>query len=171
MIGRVPLATERQGVFATTVRDPLTGQSFPGNAVPVSRIHSTAAQLLEKYVPLPNANDPLNNFIQQSGTPFNANQFTYRIDHTLGDKDRLMFRQFNEYANQSTASGRLPGFARVQTFTQRHLALSEIHTVRPNLINEFRFGYYNHINPANEWTAGSGLMGRAIDLRTVGITR
>jgi outer membrane receptor protein involved in Fe transport len=172
VIGRVPLATERQGVFATTVRDPLTGQPFPGNAVPVSRIHSTSAQLLEKYVPLPNANDPLNNFIQQFGTPFNANQFTYRIDHTLGDKDRVMFRQFNEYANQSTASGRLPGFARVQTFTQRHLALSEIHTVRPNIINEFRFGYYNHINPANDIDGQDlGYTGpNVIDPRTVGIT-
>jgi len=47
VIGRVPLATERQGVFAATVRDPLTGQPFPGNAVPLSRIHSTSAQLLE----------------------------------------------------------------------------------------------------------------------------
>ena len=34
VIGRVPLATERQGIFGTTVRDPLTGQPFAGNAVP-----------------------------------------------------------------------------------------------------------------------------------------
>src|SRR5438876_565636 len=38
----------------------------------------------------------------------------------------------------------------IQTFTQRHLALSETHTFRPTLINEFRFGYYSHINPAND---------------------
>ena len=138
----------------------------------VAHQFDVGAAARRSYVPLPNSSDPLNNFIQQFGTPFNANQFTYRIDHYLGDKDRLMFRQFNEYANQFSASGKLPGFARVQTFTQRHLALSEIHTVRPNLINEFRFGYYNHINPANDVDGQDlGYTGpNVIDPRTVGIT-
>src|SRR5579884_655396 len=150
VIGRVPVASERQGVFSTTIKDPFTGQPFPGNTIPATRINPTSAALLQAFVPLPNSPNAQNNFIQQFGTPFNANQFTYRIDHAVGDKDRFMFRQFNEYANQFTAAGRLPGFGRVQTFTQRHLALSETHIFRPNLINEFRFGYYNHINPAND---------------------
>jgi len=169
--GRVPLASERQGIFANVVKDPLTGQPFPQNSVPALRINLTSALLLQKYVPLANSSDPTSNFIQQFGTPFNANQFTYRVDHTIGEKDRLMFRQFNEYANQFTASGRLPGFGRVQTFTQRHLALSESHTFRPNLINEFRFGYYNHINPANDIDGQDlGYTGpNVIDPRTVGI--
>lgn len=72
MIGRVPLATERRGVFATAVKDPTTGQPFADNAVPASRVHPTSALLLQKYVPPPNVTDPLNNFIQQFGTPFNA---------------------------------------------------------------------------------------------------
>ena len=173
VIGRVPTLDERQGVFSSAVKDPSTGQPFPGNVVPGARIDATSAALLQRYVPLPNSPSPLNNFIQQFGTPFNANEFTYRIDHALSDKDRLMFRQFNEYANQFTANNRLPGFGRVQTFTQRHLALSETHTFRPTLINEFRFGYYNHINPANDVDGvdpALGLTGtNPIDPKTVGI--
>jgi outer membrane receptor protein involved in Fe transport len=173
VIGRVPLPAERQGIFSSTVKDPLTGQPFPGNAIPASRFNSTSAQLLQTYVPLPNSSNPLSNFLQQFGTPFNANEFTYRIDQYLGSGDRLTFRQYNEYANQFSASGKLPGFGRYQTFTQRHLALSESHTFRPNLINEFRFGYYNHINPA--WDADGkdpllGLTGpNPIDPKSVGI--
>ena len=172
VIGRVPVAAEREGVFSTAVKDPTTGQPFPGNTIPANRINATSALLLQKYVPLPNVSDPQNNFIQQFGTPFNANQFTYRIDHNISDNDRLMFRQFNEYANQFSASGKLPGFGREQKFTQRHLALSEIHSFRPNLINEFRFGYYNHINPANDVDGQDlGYTGpNVIDPRTVGIT-
>jgi hypothetical protein len=173
VIGRVPTADERQGNFAASVRDPGTGQPFAGYVIPTSRINPISAALLQRFVPLPNSLNPLNNFIQQFGTPFNANEFTYRIDHTVSEKDRLMFRQFNEYANQFTANNRLPGFGRVQTFTQRHLALSETHTFRPTLINEFRFGYYNHINPANDVDGQDPALGltgaNPIDPRSVGI--
>jgi len=173
VIGRVPTAAERQGVFSSPVTDPLNGQPFPGNTVPAARVNPISAVLLQRYVPLPNSTNPLNNFDQQFGTPFNANEITYRIDHYLSDRDRLMFRQFNEYANASSAGGLLPGFGNIQTYTQRHLALSETHTFRPNLINEFRFGYYNHINPS--WQADGvdpllGLTGtNPIDPRSVGI--
>src|SRR5215467_11818986 len=77
VIGRVPTAAERQGVFGSTITDPLTGMPFPGNILPSSRVNSTSSLLL-KYVPLPNVPNAQNNFVQQFGTPFNANEFTYR---------------------------------------------------------------------------------------------
>jgi hypothetical protein len=159
--GRVPTPEERAGIFTTAIRDPVTGQPFPNNTVPRERIHPTSAQLLERYVPLPNVNDPRNNFIQQFGTPFNGDQFTYRIDHELSSKDRLSFRQFNLYADQFVASGRLPGFGRVSEFTMRQLALTETHLFKPNLVNEFRFGYYNFPSSATDTNT--------IDPRSVGI--
>ncbi len=159
--GRVPTSAERQGVFSGVVRDPLTGQPFPGNTVPAARVSPTSAQLLQRYVPLPNVNDPRINFSQQFGTPFNGNQIIYRIDHNLSDRDRIMFRQFNLYDNQFTASGRLPGFGRKSNNTRRQLALSETHTFRPNLINESRFGYYNLVSLAHD--------SNTIDPRSVGI--
>ena len=52
----MPTAAERAGDFsqiAAVVRDPLTGQAFPGSMIPSSRISPQAAALLA-YYPLPN---------------------------------------------------------------------------------------------------------------------
>ena len=61
----VPTALERQGDFSQTldsagrlivVRDPLTGQPFPGNRIPSSRINQNGLALLN-LMPLPNSTD------------------------------------------------------------------------------------------------------------------
>src|SRR5262249_5672226 len=111
--GRVPTPDERRGLFPTAVREPLTRQPFAANPRPASRIHATSAVLLERYVPLPNLSDPRNNFLQQFGTPFDADQYTIRIDHEFGRNDRFTARYFDEYSYSFTASNRLPGFGRV----------------------------------------------------------
>ena len=49
LTGIVPTDAERQGIFPTslaTIKDPVTGQPFPGNQIPVSRFDPTAAKLL-----------------------------------------------------------------------------------------------------------------------------
>ena len=54
---------QRNGDFSggAAIRDPLTGQPFPGNVIPPSRISAPAAQLLREFVPLPNS--PGNRYI------------------------------------------------------------------------------------------------------------
>ena len=116
MTGRVPTPDERAGSFPAPIRDPLTGQPFPGNMVPASRINATSALLLERYVPLPNVN-AANNFLQQFGTPFDSDQYTIRIDHEFGPNDRFMARYFSTGASSFSASNRLPGFGRVMDTT------------------------------------------------------
>src|ERR1043165_8754597 len=57
-IASVPTALMRQGNFSqvtTPIRDPLTGQPFPGNIIPTSRLSPTALQLLQYY---PDATPP-----------------------------------------------------------------------------------------------------------------
>jgi outer membrane receptor protein involved in Fe transport len=161
VIGRVPTLNERRGQFETTVRDPLTNSAFPGNLVPASRINSISAQLLERFVPLPNTTDPRNNFLQQFGTPFNADQYTVRIDHEIGPSDRFMARYFDSSSYSFTASNRLPGFGRVSDPINYQLAASETHIFRPNLLNEIRFGFYKFPSPGTDV--------QRIDPRSVGI--
>jgi Carboxypeptidase regulatory-like domain len=63
--GTVPDANERIGNFsqltqggqAVPIYDPLTGQPFPGNVIPASRISTQAAALLA-FIPLPNLSTP-----------------------------------------------------------------------------------------------------------------
>ncbi|MEX2300993.1 MAG: hypothetical protein WD733_08665, partial [Bryobacterales bacterium] len=161
VIGRVPTPNERQGIFATAITDPATGQPFANNTIPESRFSSTSSQLMQQFVPLPNVSDPRNNFVQQFGTPFDMNQITYRVDIELGPKDRFMFRQYNRKAEQFSASGRLPGFGRVSDFTMRQLMATETHIFTPTIINELRFGYYWHPTAATDTNT--------IDPRSVGI--
>jgi outer membrane receptor protein involved in Fe transport len=161
VVGRVPTADERAGQFATTVRDPLTGQPFAGNQVPASRINPTSKLLLERYVPLPNTSDPRNNFLQQFGTPFDADQHITRIDHEFSPADRFSARYFYSDSYSFTAQNRLPGFGRVSDPTNYQVAASETHVFRPNLLNEVRFGYYKFPSPGTDV--------QRIDPRSVGI--
>src|SRR5581483_9527337 len=50
----VPTATQRQGIFPTAIKDPLSGVPFPNNTIPANRISSINNTILEKWVPLPN---------------------------------------------------------------------------------------------------------------------
>jgi Carboxypeptidase regulatory-like domain/TonB-dependent Receptor Plug Domain len=161
VIGRVPTSEERTGQFRTAVRDPLTGQPFANNQVPVSRINRTSALLLERFVPLPNNPNLNNNFLQQFGTPFDADQYTIRIDHEIGRNDRFMARYFDSTSYSFTASNRLPGFGRVAEAINHQVAASETHMFRPNLLNELRFGYNQFPQPGTDT--------QRIDPRSVGI--
>src|ERR1043165_3070033 len=52
-ITNVPTADQRNGIFTTAVKDPLTGANFANNTIPANRIDPTAAAILA-LVPLPN---------------------------------------------------------------------------------------------------------------------
>lgn len=161
VIGRVPTIAERAGQFSTAVRDPLTGQPFAENIIPPTRIDRTSGRLLEQFVPLPNDPDPRNNFLQQFGTPFDADQYIIRADHTFSPSDRFTARYFDSKSYSFTASNRLPGFGRVSDPINRQVAAAETHVFRPNLLNEFRFGYYKFPSPGTDV--------QRIDPRSVGI--
>ncbi|HEY3838024.1 MAG TPA: carboxypeptidase regulatory-like domain-containing protein, partial [Bryobacteraceae bacterium] len=54
----VPTPLERSGNFTATAKkpvDPLTGNPFPGDIVPVSRFDPTALNILNKYIPAANS--------------------------------------------------------------------------------------------------------------------
>ncbi len=53
----VPTAKMRQGDFSeqtTPVRNPFTGQNFPGNIIPTSMLSPASLSLLNQYYPMPN---------------------------------------------------------------------------------------------------------------------
>lgn len=62
IVGRVPTLDERNGVFATAVHDPLTGQEFPRVGanwqIPLERMSPISRKILELW-PTPNNNDVL----------------------------------------------------------------------------------------------------------------
>ena len=81
-----------------TVRDPLTGQAFPNNQIPVNRFGAFARNLFanENLYPRPNVSRPLSDFRQnyrgQSASRENAKQFDAKVDWNASANDKLYVR-------------------------------------------------------------------------------
>ena len=94
----VPTQAMRTGDFSGatfTVRDPRTGQPFPGNIIPASRIDPAAINIMNFFYPLPNQTPLANGFgIYQKYVPQarNRQRADLRVDHELTSKDSLFAR-------------------------------------------------------------------------------
>ena len=125
---------------------------FPTNIFPSV---DPLAATLSTYWPTPNttptANNGGNNFLSDPERHESRNNFDVRVDHKISDKDNT----FGRFSYESQPSFIPPPFNNLldgggffdgtEENSYRSLALSEVHLFRPNLINEFRFGY-NRIN-------------------------
>ncbi len=82
----VPTLAARAGDFSSAsavVIDPLTGQPFPGNIIPLSRI-DPAAQALLSFIPRPNILDDTQNFHYVTANASNSNDVNLRVTHIFG---------------------------------------------------------------------------------------
>jgi hypothetical protein len=88
----VPTLAQRNGDFSATgrtVRDPLTGQPFPGNMIPRNRF-SGAAVFFFPYLLEPNSVP--SNFRGTAPRSNTVNEYTARIDHQITGKQRVFWR-------------------------------------------------------------------------------
>ncbi|MPY88362.1 MAG: TonB-dependent receptor plug domain-containing protein [Luteitalea sp.] len=89
---RVATPEERQGIFSSTIRDPMTGQPFPNNRIPPNRIDPVATNILD-LVPLPNTTtDQTNNFLRQPNVEDESDRYLGRVDVRLGAADNIFAR-------------------------------------------------------------------------------
>src|SRR5947209_18137433 len=87
----VPTAEQRAGNFGSaTVRDPLTGQPFPNNQIPVSRSDPASVNVL-KFMPLPGADGRI---LIPRRIGQQHDQVAMKVDRMLGQKDQLNMRYF-----------------------------------------------------------------------------
>jgi hypothetical protein len=93
------------------VRDPLTGQPFPNNQIPVSRFSASARNLLNdtRLYPLPNVPRSATDFRQNyQGSPNfveESDQFDVKVDWSASSNDKLYVRysrQFHESRPEET---------------------------------------------------------------------
>jgi TonB dependent receptor/Carboxypeptidase regulatory-like domain/TonB-dependent Receptor Plug Domain len=143
---RVPTAEERAGRFTSAVRDPLTGQPFPGNVIPASRIDPYAAEIMA-LVPLPNQSGA-NNFFRQADLIDNSDRVLARFDLRSGPNDSVFARYV-----YSQRDRQIPGaFGGVvdgtgtsafgnQTIDTHGLVVGWTHVLSPTVVNEFRFSW------------------------------
>jgi len=185
----VPTAAQRAGDFSTTtnaagavlpVYDPDTTQNvggrftrtqFPGNRIPTSRIDPVAAKIAAFY-PLPNrAPDSLagaNNFRANFVNGLTRNNFTAKIDHNIGSKDRISGRYLYNSDDTSLTSVFPDPAADTNGIALRHQNYfygSWTRTVSASVVNDFRMTYSDRINHAQAlglgqpWATTLGIRG------------
>src|SRR6202046_604353 len=155
--GVVPTTLERQGDFTKSKVIPnLPGtktkvvgtngspncQTATVGCVPSSILDPTAANIIGKYIPLPNsANNSWTGFFTG---PTNQDEYLGKYDQVLGDKDHLSATYFylnsTQNANGSTTANLLWDIN--QSFSkQQNLNLSDVHTFSPTTINQVWFNF------------------------------
>ena len=140
----VPTASMRTGNLSDVpggdAVDPLTGKPFPNNQIPLSRISSVSAKLLSERYPLPNfdSGDTFSNYRTLIPTPITTNGYDVRVDHYLSSKQQIFGRWSWKTLDSSQVETLLP--SRAVNETDQNLILSYNYSIKPNLLNEFRFG-------------------------------
>ena len=154
----MPTALERGGDFSQTftttgalipIKDPASGLSYPGNRMPASQISPTGLAMLNLF-PLPNATDPTGRRQYNAQYQFNRDQphedRILRADYNIGVRDTSFVRLIQDYEADRGVGALLGGgggwgqFKSSWNLQSAGLVATEIHTFRPNLINEFTFG-------------------------------
>jgi hypothetical protein len=145
----VPTTAMRNGDFSNekaTPVDPLNNNlPFPNKQIPTNRLNSVATKVLALYQ-LPNFGSSsvqqASNYRINAANPTTSWQYDVRIDEMLTDKQSLFGRLSWKDQNTTTPLAfALP--ASTSYNNSRSVALSHNYTLRPNMLNEFRFGLSN----------------------------
>ncbi len=171
----VPTERELNGDFSVSIPgcsspvpvDPLTGQAFPGNQIPADRI-SPGGRLFLSLYSRPNTTPgagSCNNWVDSVDTPINWRQENLRLDWTISDRTRAMFRytqdswQNNAPSLQANLWGDDPFPAVDSNWDQpsRSLVAQLSQNIGSSAINTLQFSYSaNEIN-VNRGGTNAGL--------------
>jgi hypothetical protein len=156
-LSTVPSERMRQGDFSEVNRviyNPLTGQPFPGNQIPLSQWDPAARNVIQQLYPSANTGgersatgQTINNYLINPTLERDDNQIDSKVDHNLSDNNRFFVR----YSFQKThrfLPATLPhgdaGFtfgAGDGNIKAQGLAVNDTHTFGSGWLNEFRVGW------------------------------
>ncbi len=121
-------AAMRSGDFSAyskPITDPTTGQQFPNNKIPSSRIDPNASILLDPSLVFPLPNTPEGYFAGVGGNPLDLHEEILRIDHHIGQRNQIFFRFVMDSLNQ--------GFPTTMWGGQSYPTVSTLFTNPPKL--------------------------------------
>jgi len=121
---------------------------FLGNAIPGARVDPVGARLLALYPPPnrpPSNLAGANNFTSNATEALNITTWTTKIDHILGDRDRLSGRVIlHDFPTNTTTVFAEPAADPNGVNTDRRaysFVVNETHQFTPTVINDFRFNW------------------------------
>jgi len=146
-----PTAAERAGDFSssrTPVRDPSTGQPFPGNRVPAERFDPVVRNIFAReLLPLPNRPD--GQLVTTSAQPQNNNTFLARVDYNLR-RHTIDARYHYNLASEAAYNGNIPTWMPVtRRAKSQNITLGDTVGLKPNLLNQARLSF-NRVFGATE---------------------
>ncbi len=144
---RVPTAGERQGIFASAVRDPLTGQPFPNNTIPANRMDPVAVAMMN-LIPAPNTAGTTNYSRPGAELTDNSDRILGRLDVKLTNSDNVFARYIYSTRDRFIPGwfgGILDGLASSSGGAQKIKSQSVVagwtRVISPAVVNEFRFSW------------------------------
>ncbi len=118
---------------------------FPTGVIPATDLNSLALKLMNQYVPLPTPGAANNEFLFNPLEVARRDQYIYRVDEKLRNKDALWFYGLYESiaANDDLAfvGANLPGFGSLNPEKTYDYTVAWNHTFSPTALNEARFAY------------------------------
>ena len=133
----VPTALMRQGNFSEisgTIRNPFTGQPYPGNIIPAAQLSAIALKILEFY-PAPNRPGIASNLQNRGSNEDNIDQILVRVDQNVGKEVRLSVRyNWHDSFNINSLNAALQTQVVTQPRVNHNTLVSYTHTLAPNLV-------------------------------------
>jgi hypothetical protein len=165
----VGTAAMKRGDFSAIrnrIYDPLTGQPFPGNIIPASRL-SPQAQYFNQYIPDPNTS--AGTYAWSADRKLSADQVTLRVDHTLTEKHKVFVRYSFHDNRMDDPSSNLgapylayPGIGDAHLHTRgQNIVAALTSTLRPTVLNEFRFSYLPQVVDLEPFGLGTNYLQEA----------
>jgi hypothetical protein len=154
--GTVPTEAMRGGDFsallnpsnpffgrAVPIKDPLTGQPFPGNIIPANRLSSNGVGLLNTYpLPTPGFQRGAANWIGTSPNPRRTRKDTLRLDFVANSTNTLSLRgSLFHWTAVDAFRGTFPLARTDWSRPNESASLSWTSTFSPTLINEATVGF------------------------------
>jgi hypothetical protein len=144
---QVPTPAQRQGNFSggAAIRDPGTGQPYPGNIIPASQLDPNAVLLINTFYPLPNRTGA-QNFVHNTRSFTRYREELVRWDHNFSENWVWTVRYAQDTWNQAQDIKR-PGNSPLPTFPNlfgkpgSNLTTKLTTITSPTAVNLITFGY------------------------------
>jgi outer membrane receptor protein involved in Fe transport len=138
----VPTAAMRAGDFSAIsrqLRNPFTGEPFPGNQIPVSLFNPAALTVVNQWLPLPNpgAGDPALQLNYRQSVENDDHQYLTRLDHRFSNNHSLYGRVWVSRASTPPAleDGNALNSAFGRTWQNTIVSVNDSYVISPRLVN------------------------------------
>jgi len=147
ILSLVPTPSMKKGDFSSVEQaliDPLSGDPFPDNQIPQSRIHPVSARMLHT-IPDPNRNDLYRNFVNNQPRVDNRDTITARVDYRLSKASKI-FGDYSFSRDDEIDVDPLPEFATMEEGRNQRISLTYTRNFGSSTVLSVNVRYDRHVS-------------------------